>query len=205
MFAEFSEVHQQLAELSSDSDDEELTKSKKLQEAMKKRREDDFKSQLAFLHHEDFLNQLGQEAIPKIDNTIKVEPTDEDYEQMRQMRNRFANEFDEAVPEAVIELPSSSSEDSDDIDDDFYDRKKDRDVKGRYTIPHRRGPSGSPLRDMVRRTEAEINAEVRKKKPKAPPGIPEKQWQGKRKGFTRLYQVFADGDSYIGIITFFHY
>lgn len=72
MFAEFSEVHQQLAELSSDSDDEELTKSKKLQEAMKKRREDDFKSQLAFLHHEDFLNQLGQEAIPKIDNTIKV-------------------------------------------------------------------------------------------------------------------------------------
>ena len=52
--------------------DEELTKSKKLQEAMKKRREDDFKSQLAFLHHEDFLNQLGQEAIPKIDNTIKV-------------------------------------------------------------------------------------------------------------------------------------
>merc|ERR1712203_338699 len=100
-------------------------------------------------------------------------------EQMRQMRNRFANEFDEAVPEAIIELPSSSSEDSDDIDDDFYDRKKDRDVKGRYTIPHRRGPSGSPLRDMVRRTEAEINAEVRKKKPKAPPGIPEKQWQGK--------------------------
>ena len=72
MFAEFSEVHQQLAELSSDSDDEELTKSKKLQEAMKKRREDDFKSQLAFLHHEDFLNQLGQEAIPKIDNTIKA-------------------------------------------------------------------------------------------------------------------------------------
>ena len=37
-----------------------------------------FQSQLAFLHHEDFLNQLGQEAVPKYDETVKMEMPDEE-------------------------------------------------------------------------------------------------------------------------------
>lgn len=175
MFEQYSELQKEMAQLSSDSEsDEEASKSKKLQEAQRKRREDDFKSHLAFLHHEDFLNQLGQEAIPQVEVKTEIPEDQIPY------RNRFADEFDATVPEAIVDLRSSDeSTDSDDIDDDFYDRKKERDPKGRYTIPHRRGPSGSPLRDMVRQTEAELNATKRKKHEKPPQGIPKQQWQGK--------------------------
>ena len=175
MFAQYADLQDELKQLSSDSEsDEEASKSKKLQEAQRKRREDDFKSHLAFLHHEDFLNQLGQEAIPQIEVKTEIPEDQIPY------RNRFADEFDATVPEAIVDLRSSEeSSDSDDIDDDFYDRKKERDPRGRYTIPHRRGPSGSPLRDMVKQTEVELNAAKRKKHEKPPEGISQKQWKGK--------------------------
>lgn len=176
MFEQYTQLHEEMNQLSSDSDeDKEESKSKKLQEAQRKRREDDFKSHLAFLHHEDFLNQLGQEAIPQVE--VKTEIPEE---QQVPYRNRFADEFDATVPEAIVDLrSSSSSSDSDDIDDEFYDRRRERDAKGRYTIPHRRGPRGSPLRDMVRQTEEELNATKRKKNEPPPVGISTKQWRGK--------------------------
>ena len=177
MFEQYTQLHEEMNQLSSDSDEDdvEASKSKKLQEAQRKRREDDFKSHLAFLHHEDFLNQLGQEAIPHVE--VKTEIPEE---QQVPYRHRFADEFDATVPEAIVDLrSSSSSSDSDDIDDEFYDRRRDRDAKGRYTIPHRRGPRGSPLRDMVKQTEEELNAKKRKKNEAPPPGISTKQWRGK--------------------------
>ena len=61
------------------SDDEEELKEKQTAEkilAAKKRKEEDYRSHLAFLHHEDFMHQLGED-VAREESPPRQEPQDE--------------------------------------------------------------------------------------------------------------------------------
>ena len=182
LFEELEELQKESAELD-DSDDEEEKKEKENAArilAAKKRKEEDFRAHLAFLHHEDFILQLGEEIDSRNarqEEGIKTEPVDDEPVRFGKMRNRFAEELENLVPDAIIDLCGEEEKEEEDEDEDFYDPKRDRHAKGRYTIPARRGEM--PGDKEYKEEDEELEEKKRRKKKKAPAGIPEKQWRGK--------------------------
>lgn len=136
------------------SDEEEEEREKQSAEkilAAKKRKEDDYRSHLAFLHHEDFMHQLGEDVARKESPEreepqdepiqIKTEPMDDEQPMIfGRTRNRFAEELENLVPDAYIDLSKDDPEPEIYSDEeDYYDSKRERKSgKGKYRIPHRR-------------------------------------------------------------------
>ena len=142
LFDELDELHKESADLDS-SDDEEEAKERADAErivAAKKKKEANIRSHLAFLHHEDFIQQLGEEihgprkeAAP-VQEAVKMEPQDEDTVYFGSHRSRFAEELENLVPDAIIDLSNEPDEpndndDNNDSDEDYYDPKRDRHAK----------------------------------------------------------------------------
>ena len=145
LFDELTELNKENAELDSSDDEEEAKEKANAAKilAAKKRKEEDFRSHLAFLHHEDFIQQLGEEIgeddgreinrethenritdeyISDNSQHVKVEPQDDEEPAVyfgNRHRSRFAEELENLVPDAIIDLSAE------DVDEDEKEEKKD--------------------------------------------------------------------------------
>ena len=190
MFEELEQLREESKQLeeqdsSSESEDED---ARRIAEAKKRAKDDEFRSQMAYLHHEDFLYQLGQEVNEREDrirdrnmtyDEVKLEPVDEDFVPAR-LKNRFAEEFNNLVPDECFDLTektdsggSKSGSGSDSGDSDYYNPRRKRKERGKYRIPNRRDEY------TVSDEEKDIRARKKKYAEKPPEGIPKSQWVGK--------------------------
>jgi len=190
MFEELEQLREESKQLeeqdsSSESEDED---ARRIAEAKKRAKDDEFRSQMAYLHHEDFLYQLGQEVNEREDrirdrnmtyDEVKIEPADEEFVPAR-LTNRFAEEFNNLVPDECFDLTektdsegSKTGSGSDSGDSDYYNPRRRRTERGKYRIPNRRNEY------TVSDEEKDIRARKKKYAEKPPEGIPKSQWVGK--------------------------